>query len=606
MLKYLRLSNKRTKAIWWALIVITVVTFVGGFIFILGSGLDSTSRAQAAGALGVVNGEPITRIEFQNALEEQREGFKRQYGSDPADQDARTIEAQAWRGLVAQRLLDIEAKKLGLKASDREVLLLLQTSPPQVLMTAPDFQTNGQFDPQKYAAALRNPGNNWSAFEAMARAQLPTRKLQERLLASVKLSQAELEEAFRNQYERLSTTVVQVPPAVEAQVTPPTEADLNRVYEKYKSRFSGPARMQLEVLEAPKKYGEEELRVAREQAKSLVERARRGEDFAALARDYSEGAGADRGGMINRLFQPSEFGPEHGPKLAALPPGAISDPIQEGGRFTIFKVIDRMQDPMSPVPNLRVAQILIKARPGDETLREQFAEMRRLRTRATRGGLGKAAAAAGLVTSNTGWFDANSAPPHLAGAPEALDWAVSAKSGEVSPVFDELEGFMILQKVEERPAGPPPKADVMEQLRQIAEVEARTAAAKPKADLVAQALARGSSLEQSASAAGLSPFKVEGMTRQQPDPRLGDAPEVVGRLFGTPVGRTIGPIQTTSGWVFARVDQKTEPDTAMWNDTRVKGQVTTQILNRKQQEFFTSWLTDLRRRAKVRDLRLQQ
>ena len=51
MLKYLRMGNKRIKLIWWVLVLVTVFTFVGGFIFLFGSGFDTGRQAQMTGAL---------------------------------------------------------------------------------------------------------------------------------------------------------------------------------------------------------------------------------------------------------------------------------------------------------------------------------------------------------------------------------------------------------------------------------------------------------------------------------------------------------------------------------------------------------------------------
>src|SRR5262245_53929536 len=103
MLQYLRMGNKRIKLVWWILIVVTVATFLGGFVFILGSGLDSSSRAKASGAVGTVNGEAVSRNDYTFALQEQREAFKRQYNTEPGEQDLRMLETQAWRGLVSQK-----------------------------------------------------------------------------------------------------------------------------------------------------------------------------------------------------------------------------------------------------------------------------------------------------------------------------------------------------------------------------------------------------------------------------------------------------------------------------------------------------------------------
>src|SRR5438552_2671296 len=73
MLEYLRGTGKHTKAIWWVLIIVTVVTFLGGFVFIFGSGLGSGSRAKAAGVVATVDGSEISRTDFQNAITDQNE-----------------------------------------------------------------------------------------------------------------------------------------------------------------------------------------------------------------------------------------------------------------------------------------------------------------------------------------------------------------------------------------------------------------------------------------------------------------------------------------------------------------------------------------------------
>src|SRR5262249_55427728 len=158
--------------------------------------------------------------------------------------------------------------------------------------------------------------------------------------SSIKLSQSELLDAFHDRYDKASVTVVQVPGAPDSTVASPTEADIDRAYEQHKGRFMSDDRVQLEVLVQPKQTGEEEKRAARELAQSLVNRARAGEDFAALCRDYSEGPNADKGGVVDRWFQPSEFGPEMSPKIAAMNVGDVSDPFPDGTRFVAVKVTE--------------------------------------------------------------------------------------------------------------------------------------------------------------------------------------------------------------------------------------------------------------------------
>ncbi len=600
MLRFLRGATRRTKTIWWVLIFVTVASFIGGFVFLLGSGLGSGSQARITGAVGTVNGTPISRDQWMAALQEQREAYKRQYGSDPTERDQQMVELQAWRGLITQRLLTDQARALGIKVTDREVLLALETSPPAALATAAVFQTGGKFDPAKYQQALRDPKNNWAPFEAVVREQLPVRKLQERLLASIKLSEPELRDAFRDRYERANATVVQVLATADSQGTMPTDGDLERAYQKYRTRFASGPRTQLEALVVPKRIGDDEVRAAREMAQGLAGRARGGEDFTALTKDYSEGPGADKGGLVDRVFQPSEFGPVMGPKIAAMNVGDVSDPLLDGTRFIVFKLLEKAAGPGGG-PGLKVAQLVVKVRPNENTMRTQIDELKKLRARASHIGLGKAAAEQGIATTKTEFYDFNGSPQVLFGVPEAGDWGLSAKNGALSQVFEGLDEFAIVQVAAQRPAGIPPREEVAEPVRQLATLEARVEHSKPKADAIAAALARGTTLEQAAQSAGIISMKISGMTRQQPDPRVSAVPELVGALFAGAPGRVIGPVRGLNGWYFARLDQLTPADTASF--AKLKGQISTDILQRRQQNFFVGYLTALRSKAKVEDLR---
>src|SRR5438876_666931 len=145
MLSMFRGANKRTKTIWWVLTIVICVTFIGGFVVLFGLGADRTGGSNPS-MLGSVNGIPISQTDYQNAVNDQKEAFRRQYGSDPADRDAKMVEMQAWRTLITQKLMGQLAKNQGVQANDREVVLTLQTSPPAALANAPEFQTNGKFD----------------------------------------------------------------------------------------------------------------------------------------------------------------------------------------------------------------------------------------------------------------------------------------------------------------------------------------------------------------------------------------------------------------------------------------------------------------------------
>ena len=403
MLRFLRTGNKRTKTIWWVLIIVTVVTFLGGFVFILGSGLDATRTARATGAVATVNGESViadasTRTRSTSSARPTAAST----ATIPPSATRRCSRCRRGARSSLQRILGRPGQALGLVAHDREVVLVAADRTRRPLLAQPAFQTDGKFDPAKYQAAMRDPNNNWAPFEELVREQLPVRKLQERLLTSIKVARAELREAFRDRFERVDATVAagaagRRRPRCRSPPTPTCSASTRSTRDA-----SRPARAtQLEVLGVPKKFGEEEVRAARQDlAQSLVERARRGEDFAALARDYSEGPGAEQGGVVDRsVLTPAEFGAELAPKDRRDGHGrGDATRCQDGGRFMIVQgPREACRSPRRDGPACASRRSSSRSGAARTQLRTQFDELEKLRRGRRRDGLGKAATAAGPV-----------------------------------------------------------------------------------------------------------------------------------------------------------------------------------------------------------------
>ncbi len=605
MLGYLRSGNKRTKMIWWVLTILTVLSFLIGFSFLGGLG-DRSSQARLAGNVGNVNGDKVTIPQWQAALEEARAAYRQRFGSDPQDRDIKSVEQQAWRTLVNEKLFAQQARDAKLDVTDGEVLNAMRTTPPSVLLASPAFQTDGRFDPNKYQQALANPQNNWSAFEGMLRGQLPVRKLQERLLASIKLSKPELTQAFHQRYDRVSATLLAVP-AADSGSSAGTEDELRKTYEAYKTRMATPARTQLELLMIAKQYSADEVKAAMDLGRSLYDRVNQGEDFGQLARDHSEGPNADRGGIIDRWLSPNELGTLIAGAVNTKPPGSVIEPVQEGGRVLLLKIMDPAKDTSStktapPFPGaVKLSQIVIKVRPAPEGLRKQFKEAQVIAVRAKSVGLSKAATEKGLSTMKTGFYDQNNAPPQLFNVPEAADWGLSAKRNDVSPVFEGQDEFVIATVAQQHPAGAPTREEVGDQLKMIADAEHRVDLAKPRADRVVAALQAGQSLEGAAKSAGLTATPVQ-FSRAQPDPRLAGSPELLGMLLGAPPARVIGPVRGSQGWLFGRLDGIVVAADSLLND-QLRGQLTTEILQARQRRFFDGYVEKLRSKSQISDLR---
>lgn len=608
MLDNLRGGGRRKAVIWWILIIVTAFTFIIGFNFIGGVGVDPMS-GNRSGVAGSVDGERIALADYQRAVAEARIQYRQRFGSEAVDRDLKAVEQQAWRNLVTQRLFVREAKEAGIRVTDSEVVDGVRRIPPPEVQAAPEFQRDGQFDTQRYQQLLADPSMNWAPYEARMRAEiLPINKLQERLLSSIKLSEPELRRSFHDRYDRYTASLLQVPPA-DTGSNRGGDAELQRIYEKYKDRLVSGARTQAEVLTIPRVHSEDDINAAMALATSYHERWKAGEPFDQLARDHSEGPNADRGGVLDRWFNPMELGAQLGQMVAARPPGDVIPPYREGGQIYLVRILDPARDSLAmnpPYPGaVKLAQLMVRIRVPDEAVREQYKSAKAIRDRAAslgEGGLSKAATEKGLTTVNTGFFNDQNPPQMLFQSPDAAEWSTTHPKGEVSPVFIGGDEFNIVQVVQQYEAGQAPaRKDVAEQIKQIADVDARVELSKARADRIAAALKSGIPLESVAQSEALPVVPVT-MTRQQPDPRIASAPEVQGALYAAKPGQMLGPIRTPSGWFFARLDGVAPAADSLLNDT-VKGQITTDLLTRRQQGFFQGFFNMLRASATIKDER---
>src|SRR5512143_2285474 len=96
-------------------------------------------------------------------------------------------------------LLFPEVHRQGLAASDDEIRYAARNNPPPAFQQSPAFQTNGQFDIQKYQAVLNNPNVDpqfFTQLEGYLRETLPIEKLTSLVYGTAVVSDAEVKQLF--------------------------------------------------------------------------------------------------------------------------------------------------------------------------------------------------------------------------------------------------------------------------------------------------------------------------------------------------------------------------------------------------------------------------
>ncbi|MEO6462776.1 MAG: SurA N-terminal domain-containing protein, partial [Candidatus Eisenbacteria bacterium] len=424
MLKHFRSGSKRIRTLWWILTIGTVVTFIGGFIFIFGSGAGDMGRAmqQTPDQVGKVGDETLRQADLAGAMNVAQASYENQYGTQAQGKDAALVREQAWTNLIAERAVDRLARRFGMGVSDPEIVYAARNSPPPDITLNPAFMTNGRFDRTKWQQALADPSIDWSPLEERMRRVLPAQRLEERVIAGVKISEPELQRLFATQYDKAKASYLLLPlDGAPIDSTKLSDAVLQKYYDEHKADFSTPTQVQAELVQIPLTVGPEEEAIARKDAEDIVRQARDSVDFAQLAKDLSEGPYADRGGDMGQDVAMSRLPPALQPAIARLQPGEVADPIRDGNTYFIFKLLSRGA-PAGAETMVRLAQIQKPIRPGGETMQKDVEGIRKLRADGARQKLSDLAAKRQLVSVNTGWFAQGQYVPQLLQLPQVSQW----------------------------------------------------------------------------------------------------------------------------------------------------------------------------------------
>lgn len=130
----------------------------------------------------------------------------------------------------------------------------------------------------------------------------------------------------------------------KSQIAQVSDSDIKQHYEKQRSRYEVKEKVRAShiLLKVEKSATPEQVNKAHEKAKELAARARKGEDFAELAKANSEGPTASRGGDLN-YFARNRMVKEFDEKAFAMKIGEISDPVRTRFGWHVIKLTDRKE-----------------------------------------------------------------------------------------------------------------------------------------------------------------------------------------------------------------------------------------------------------------------
>lgn len=230
-------------------------------------GVDSYFRSGGGtGELASVGGSSITRQDFSQAMRDQQERLRGQFGREfnPAMLETPEARQAMLDSLVTQRLLLLHAAKSGLTASDAQLI--------EVIGSIPALQEDGKFSKRRYEQALRTQGLTQAGFEAKLRQDLTLQQLVQAVSDTAIVSKAAAEQVIAIQFEeRLVSEAVIRPEQYVAQVKL-SDGAVKEYYEKNQKQFEIPQQICAEYVVLSREALAEQISVSPEEIKSAYDK----------------------------------------------------------------------------------------------------------------------------------------------------------------------------------------------------------------------------------------------------------------------------------------------------------------------------------------------
>lgn len=614
--------------------LIKVALFAIVIVFIFWGGYSYTERR--ASRVAVVNGSYIGLQEYQRAYNNLLDQMRRQLGNQFSSDLLETLNLkdQALSQLINRRLLLEEARLMKLDISQEEL--------QNAIRSYPAFQTNGQFDPQRYYQTLRFLRRTPQDFEIDQHEDLLMDKVQRFISRGAKVLDTEVLSYFHHTRDKVSLAYVQIDPrkltekveldeeAVKSyfdehqenyrigakrsivyvrfplgdylQEAQTTDAEVEEFYRLHQEDYQEPETVRAShiLFRIPPEAKMTDLKPVLEKAKKVLDLARQGDDFAGLAKKYSDDSTASNGGDLGYFTRTAMVKP-FADAAFSMKKGEISDLVRTPFGLHIIKVEDIKEKSTLPLVEVKETVIQKLKNEGASEIALQRAESFIDETRAL-DDLRKAAAAAGLEVHESGLFAANETIPQLGRYPEVNEIVFSLQPGEVSPVLEVGEDKVVAQLSDIQEPRLPDLTEVKEKVEKdwVAE-QSRTLARKQAQDLLKTAIQEGG-LAEAVKGDKLQIKETDLFTASSPAQPLGNQRDLVMAALALTPEQPVAPDVYEVSQSFVIIQLKAREPASEEEFQKERDNIARSLLQLKKEQVFSRWVTARRQQSDIKIL----
>ncbi|QXH58356.1 SurA N-terminal domain-containing protein [Pseudomonas maumuensis] len=315
-----------------------------------------------------VNGQTISQNELSQAVDMQRRQLMQQLGKDfdPALLDEKMLREAALKGLIDRKLL--------LQGAEDAKFAFSEAALDQLILQTPEFQVDGKFSAERFDSVIRQMGYGRMQFREMLAQEMLIGQLRTGLAGSSFVTDKQVEAFARLEKQTrdfASQTFKADPAAVKV-----SDDEIKAHYDQHAKEFMTPDQVVIDYLELKKSAFFDQVKVDDGELKALYEkeianlgeqrhaahilievngktddakakarieeiqqRLDKGEDFAKLAKEFSQDPGSANTGGDLGFAGPGVYDPAFEDALYKLNKDQVSAPVRTEFGYHLIKLL---------------------------------------------------------------------------------------------------------------------------------------------------------------------------------------------------------------------------------------------------------------------------
>ncbi len=617
------LDGMRRKTRTWGIkvlfaIIILVFVFwgVGGF------------RISKRGVLAKVNGEPILVKDFFKVYQSEYDRLLKQRPNLSSEDIKKLgLKKMVLNEMINQRLLLKKAEDLGIVIPDEKL---------REKITSMNVFKNKKkvFDPNRYKMILAANNITPMEFESLVKRDMRLKELKKYITSSVTVTDKEVRDLYdfvmrqgkieyvgfdikdfldkvsvsdkeiKKYYaenkdrfkepERIQLRYIKLTPDVLAPLMKVSDKEIEKYYNENRSKFFEPEQRHIRHILIRIKKQDKGGVEARKLALSILEKIKNGADFAKMAKKYSQGPSATRGGDIGWIKKGDTVKPFE--DLAfSLKKGEVGGPVKTIFGYHLIKVEDIKKAHYQSLNEVKdkIRDILAREKANDNI--EEFLD-KVLDTVFSSNNLQDAGNKLSLPIMTTKLLSKSEMINQLHIKPDDVEQLFLMENNKIyeTPIIID-NGYMIVQKIKDIPARFKSLKEVSDQIVEILKKEKAANLVRKKAESLLSKLKKGSSLKTLKLISKESDYF---RFSSKDIPGLGSNGRIVRDLMLARKGEWLNSVYRFGDkFILVKVLDTKLPPIDQWN--KQKGFWKQMTEQRKKTILFNEFLNSIRHKAKI-------